>query len=39
MKAPFRASALNLANGKGLDHLADLVGPQVVALYFAALTR
>jgi hypothetical protein len=27
----------NLANGKGLDHLADLYGQQVGALYFAAL--
>lgn len=27
----------NLADGKGLDHLAILVGPQVVAIYFAAL--
>lgn len=26
----------NLADGRGLDHLADLVGEQVVALYFAA---
>jgi hypothetical protein len=29
----------NLANGKGLDHLEDLVGPQVGALYFAALAH
>ncbi len=27
----------NLADGKGLDHLADLYGAQVGALYFAAL--
>ena len=27
----------NLANGKGLDHLADSVGGQIVAIYFAAL--
>jgi hypothetical protein len=27
----------NLADGKGLDHLADLVGPQIVGIYFAAL--
>jgi hypothetical protein len=27
----------NLADGKGLDHLADLVGPQIVAIYFEAL--
>jgi hypothetical protein len=27
----------NLANGKGLDHLADVVGPQLVGIYFAAL--
>ena len=27
----------NLANGKGLDHLADSVGAQVVGIYFAAL--
>jgi hypothetical protein len=27
----------NLANGKGLDHLEDLVGAQVVGIYFAAL--
>jgi hypothetical protein len=27
----------NLANGKGLDHLADSVGPQIVGIYFAAL--
>jgi hypothetical protein len=27
----------NLANGKGLDHLADAYGPQLVAIYFAAL--
>ena len=29
----------NLANGKGLDHLADLVGPHIVAIYFAALSH
>lgn len=27
----------NLGNGKGLDHLEDLVGGQVVGIYFAAL--
>jgi hypothetical protein len=27
----------NLANGKGLDHLADSVGAQIVGIYFAAL--
>ena len=27
----------NLANGKGLDHLADAYGPQLVGIYFAAL--
>jgi len=27
----------NLANGKGLDHLADAVGAQIVGIYFAAL--
>jgi len=27
----------NLVNGKGLDHLADAYGPQLVAIYFAAL--
>lgn len=27
----------NLADGRGLDHLADLYGEQVVELYFAAL--
>jgi hypothetical protein len=27
----------NLANGKGLDHLADTVGPQIVGIYFQAL--
>ena len=27
----------NLANGKGLDHLADSVGPQIGAIYFMAL--
>lgn len=25
----------NLANGKGLDHLADSVGPTIVGIYFA----
>lgn len=29
----------NLANGKGLDHLADAYGPQLVAIYFAALSH
>jgi hypothetical protein len=29
----------NLADGKGLDHLADLYGPQVGSLYFAALQQ
>ena len=29
----------NLANGKGLDHLEDLVGAQVVGIYFQALTH
>ena len=27
----------NLANGKGLDHLADSVGPQIGGIYFQAL--
>ncbi len=27
----------NLANGKGLDHLAGAFGPQIVAIYVAAL--
>ena len=27
----------NLANGKGLDHLVDSVGGQIVGIYFAAL--
>ncbi len=27
----------NLANGKGLDHLADVYGEQIVGIYFAAL--
>lgn len=27
----------NLANGKGLDHLADVYGQQIVGLYFQAL--
>ena len=29
----------NLANGKGLDHLQDLVGAQVVGIYFEALSH
>ena len=29
----------NLANGKGLDHLADVYGPQLVGIYFAALSH
>ena len=29
----------NLANGKGLDHLAGAVGPQIVGIYFAALEQ
>ena len=29
----------NLANGKGLDHLADSVGPKIVAIYFQALAH
>lgn len=29
----------NLADGRGLDHLADLVGQEVGALYFAALAH
>ncbi|HET9878344.1 MAG TPA: hypothetical protein VFQ81_03440 [Candidatus Limnocylindria bacterium] len=29
----------NIADGRGLDHLAALVGPQVGALYFAALAH
>ncbi|MEO7555886.1 MAG: hypothetical protein ABIV94_04695 [Acidimicrobiales bacterium] len=29
----------NLANGKGLDHLADAFGPQLVGIYFAALAH
>jgi hypothetical protein len=29
----------NLANGKGLDHLADVYGAQVVGIYFAALSH
>jgi hypothetical protein len=29
----------NLADGAGLDHLAQLVGEDVVALYFAALAH
>ena len=27
----------NLANGKGLDHLSEAFGPQLVGIYFAAL--
>jgi hypothetical protein len=27
----------NLANGKGLDHLADTYGGQLIGIYFAAL--
>jgi len=27
----------NLANGKGLDHLADAFGPQLIGIYYAAL--
>ena len=27
----------NLANGKGLDHLVDAVGAQIVGIYFQAL--
>jgi len=27
----------NLANGKGLDHLADAYGPQLIGIYFQAL--
>jgi len=27
----------NLANGKGLDHLADAFGNQLIGIYFAAL--
>jgi len=29
----------NLANGKGLDHLEDLVGAQVFGIYLEALTH
>jgi hypothetical protein len=29
----------NLADGKGLDHLADSVGPQIAAIYFKALAQ
>ena len=29
----------NLANGKGLDHLADAFGPQIIGIYFQALNR
>jgi hypothetical protein len=29
----------NLADGKGLDHLADSVGPQIAGIYFQALTH
>jgi hypothetical protein len=31
------SSNLNLADGRGLDHLVPMVGEEVVALYFAAL--
>ena len=27
----------NLADGKGLDHLGDTYGPQLISIYFAAL--
>lgn len=27
----------NLANGKGVDHLGDTFGPQLIGIYFAAL--
>lgn len=29
----------NLANGKGLDHLADTYGPQIVGIYLQALNH
>jgi hypothetical protein len=29
----------NLADGKGLDHLADTYGPQIVGIYFQALNH
>jgi hypothetical protein len=29
----------NLANGKGLDHLADVYGEAIVGIYFAALAH
>ena len=29
----------NLTDGKGLDHLAEAVGPQIVAIYFQALAH
>jgi hypothetical protein len=29
----------NLANGKGLDHLADVYGAQLAGIYFAALQQ
>ncbi len=29
----------NLANGRGLDHLADSFGPQLIGIYFAALSH
>jgi len=29
----------NLANGKGLDHLADTYGPQLIGIYFQALAH
>ena len=31
------SSNLNLADGRGLDHLADAYGAQLVGIYFAAL--
>lgn len=31
------SSNKNLGNGKGLDHLEQLVGAQIVGIYFAAL--
>jgi hypothetical protein len=29
----------NLADGKGLDHLADAYGPQLIGIYFQALNH
>jgi len=29
----------NLADGRGLEHLADTFGPQLVGIYFAALSH